>query len=510
MSIFQRNKAVVISYENMFLPLFPFIFFFLHNINNYKELVLTKEVLLLFLIYIIISFLILGFCKKIIKLTAFQSLFLSTTIVSFFIFFGAIQDFLFEFHRYRYFSDSFLLLTVFISIVLLILFLCKRMKYSFAKPVRYLFLLFIILSCFEIILLCVNIYSGKTISALTQKMRSNVLDTANTKLSEKPDIYHIIFDSHTNGLALKQYWNYEDDLYPFLQSRGFFTVDSGYSNYISTPYSISSVFNLQYLEGAEPYLISTSENFFIGQRVFRQNAVYKFFERNNYDFSVFAQVQNEKLMLSTGILGVTPPTTWLRKQTMERIYLNPWVWQKIKKMGKDSNENPAPVIKSMQQFNTYNEQALNHIFSDCKNANTRERDAKPLFSFTHILLPHDPYLYDENGVLVKSPQPDNNNMSRYLGQLKYSNSLIKKITDCLLKDTIRKKIIIIQGDHGYRHYTSARPGASFDALNAIYFYNKDYSGIRENMSHVNTYRIIFNKFFGTSLPMLEDRIVHKK
>lgn len=341
-------------------------------------------------------------------------------------------------------------------------------------------------------------------------MKSNVLDNTSTELLEKPDVYHIIFDAYTNAPALKQYWGYENDLYPFLQSRGFYTVDSGYSNYISTPFSISSIFNLQYLEGAEPYLISTSENFFIGQRVFRQNAVYKFFEKNHYDFSAFAQVQNEKLMLSTGILGVTPPSNWIRKQTLERIYLNPWLWHKIIKLGKTGNENPAPVIKSMQQFNKYNGQALNHIFSDCKNARLRKPDAKPLFSFTHILLPHDPYLYDENGALLKSPQPDNNNMSRYLGQLKYCNSLIKKITDSLLKDTVRKKVIIIQGDHGYRHYTSAKPDAPFNALNAIYFYNKDYSGLKKDMSHVNTYRVIFNKFFRTSLPMLEDRIVHKE
>ncbi len=506
----QKNKLVTVNKKTILLPLFPVIFFFLHNINNYKELILTKEVLLLFLTYSVVSFSILGFCKKLLKLTIFQSLFLTTTIISFFLFFGALQDFLFIFRRYPYISDSFVLLTLFICIVLLILFLCKRIHYSFIRQAKYFFFIFPILSGFEIVLLCLNIYSGKTISAITQRMKSDILDHTSTELSEKPDIYHIIFDSYTNAPALKQYWGCENDLYPFLQSRGFFTVDSGYSNYASTPYSISSIFNLQYLEGAEPYLISTSENFFIGQRVFRQNAVYKFFERSNYDFSVFAQVQNEKLMLSTGILGVTPPTTWIRKQTLERIYLNPWLWHKIKKLGKPGNENPAPVIKSMGQFNKYNEQALNHIFTDCKNASLRKPDAKPIFSFTHILLPHDPYLYDENGALLKSPQPDNNNMSRYLGQLKYCNSLIKKITDSLLKNTSRKKIIIIQGDHGYRHYTSARPGAQFDALNAIYFYDKDYSGLRKNMSHVNTYRVIFNKFFGTSLPMLEDRIVHKE
>ncbi|MBL0130271.1 MAG: hypothetical protein IPP43_03395 [Chitinophagaceae bacterium] len=81
----------------------------------------------------------------------------------------------------------------------------------------------------------------------------------------KPDIYHIVFDSYANRPTLKEYWDYDNDIYPFLNSRGFFTVDSAFSNYNSTPFSISSTFNLQYLKGAEPYQYSNSSNFLVGQ-----------------------------------------------------------------------------------------------------------------------------------------------------------------------------------------------------------------------------------------------------
>jgi len=79
-----------------------------------------------------------------------------------------------------------------------------------------------------------------------------------------------------------------------------------------------------------------------------------------------------------------------------------------------------------------------------------------------------------------------------------------EITNCLLADTSRKKIIIIQGDHGYRYYENAPVHKKFEALNAIYFPNKNYEGMYKKMSHVNTYRFVLNKFFGAKLPILKD------
>src|SRR5437762_14020871 len=101
-------------------------------------------------------------------------------------------------------------------------------------------------------------------------------------------------------------------------------------------------------------------------------------------------------------------------------------------------------------------------------------------------------------------------MKGYLTQLKYSNKLIRQITECLLSDTTRQKIIIFQGDHGYRHFADAPINKQYGALIAFYFYNKNYSGLNKSMSNVNTYRIIINRFFEGRLPLLQDSIVLMK
>ncbi|MES1198268.1 MAG: hypothetical protein ABUL41_03230, partial [Chitinophagaceae bacterium] len=127
----------------------------------------------------------------------------------------------------------------------------------------------------------------------------------------------------------------------------------------------------------------------------------------------------------------------------------------------------------------------------------------------HFMLPHEPYVLDENGNYIPTAKPEVNDMKGYLGQLKYSNKLIRQITDCLLQDTIRKKIIIFQGDHGYRSYTNAPVSASYGALCAVYFYNKDYTDLKKTLSHVNTYRVILNNCFNYNIPLLKDSIVFR-
>jgi hypothetical protein len=47
----------------------------------------------------------------------------------------------------------------------------------------------------------------------------------------------------------------------------------------------------------------------------------------------------------------------------------------------------------------------------------------------------------------------------------------------------------------------------FPNLNAIYFPDKNYKDLYSEMSPVNTFRVIFNNYFGQHLPLLKDSSV---
>lgn len=490
---------------SLLLPVLPVVFFFLHSLNQFNELIFTFGVLLLFLIYSSFSF-ILFFClTKIPKLSLSQSFFLGTLITTSFLFFGVLQDTLLHLKKIQFLSNSLFLLFFIFTIIVSLSFLIKKKRYNPGIANRFITLLFLVLIGYEIFLFSITMIRGKSIYAIADDMTSPVLITKNQTKDVKPDIYHIVFDGYTNRPAFNEFWEYDNDIYPFLTSKGFYTVDSAMSNYKSTPFSISSTFNLQYLKGAGPYLVSNSSNFLVGQRTYIDNLLFSFLKQEEYQLSNFSQLENEKLLTGFGFLGVEKPSNWLRKLTMERIYLNPWIISKISKFFKGADKLPTMIKRSMKSFRDYNNNALQHVSYNCEKY-AKSGEAAPLFSYTHFMIPHDPYQVDKEGNFIPSAQPGTNNMKGYLEQVKYSNKLIRQITGCLLSDTTRKKIIIFQGDHGYRHFGNASSSKQYGALNAFYFYNNDYEGLAKHMSHVNTYRIVLNKFFGTQLSILKDSI----
>ena len=494
----KTEKRVIIL-----LLILPNIFFFLHNLAEFMERILTDEVLYLFIAYSIVSIFLFIIIKSVFRQTSLFAAIFSNLIITVFLFFGILQDFLLRFKQFGFLSNTFFLLISAITLLFIISYFIRKNKKRMKPTSRYLLMLFSVLISYESILIAYKTATGKTIAAITDRMISPVKIETDS-IAEKPDIYYIVFDGYTGPASLKEYWGFENDIYPYLNSRGFYTIDSAFSNYKSTPFSISSVLNLQYLTGSEPYLYSNSSNFLIGQQVYKKNILFSFLKKQQYDFSIFSQLENKKMLTAFGFLGVEKPVNWLRKLTIERIYLDPWKLNKLKSLFSLGSAQQTVKLESMMKFDGYNKKAIDHIFSDCDKS-SEGKLSKPVFSYTHFMLPHDPYLRDESGNLVDSPQPGGMNMNGYLRQIKYSNLLIKKITDCLLSDTSRKKIIIIQGDHGYRHNPDAPENRQFEALNAIYFYNQDYKGLRKNMSHVNTFRVVLNNIFGSHLLLLDDK-----
>ena len=89
-------------------------------------------------------------------------------------------------------------------------------------------------------------------------------------------------------------------------------------------------------------------------------------------------------------------------------------------------------------------------------------------------------------------------------QVKYANHLIKNILELAVQKAGRPRVIIIQGDHGYRFYTDAKLDAAFENLNAYYFSDGDYGLLYNGISPVNAFRVVLNKYFGCSLPLVKD------
>jgi hypothetical protein len=150
----------------------------------------------------------------------------------------------------------------------------------------------------------------------------------------------------------------------------------------------------------------------------------------------------------------------------------------------------------------------------------REKD--PYFVFLHIVSPHPPYVFGPNGEEIAHNQPfslsgpDRKNggpayIKMYTDQLHYTDKIVLQAVNQILADSKTPPIIIIQGDHGPVSYNgedeviNSNMKEQHSILNAYYFPDGNYDLLYPSISPVNSFRVVFNTFFGDTYDLLPDR-----
>jgi hypothetical protein len=136
--------------------------------------------------------------------------------------------------------------------------------------------------------------------------------------------------------------------------------------------------------------------------------------------------------------------------------------------------------------------------------------SNPKFIYAHFYLPHSPYFYDENGksnninyiVTVNAYK----NKQLFLTYLRYTNRVILKIINEIIRSQNKNVLILLQGDHGFTDFEGGptEEHLSFKNYSAVYFPDKNYSMLYDTVSNINTFPILFNKYFNTKIPLQRD------
>jgi hypothetical protein len=145
----------------------------------------------------------------------------------------------------------------------------------------------------------------------------------------------------------------------------------------------------------------------------------------------------------------------------------------------------------------------------------------PKYVFAHINCPHPPYLFDSTGKPV--PKADNlldqhvwEQTELYVEQLVYLNNRIKLIVGEILSSSKVPPIIVLQGDHGtvstfysgngtWESPTDSMLRERAGIFNAYYLPGEGQYLLYDSITPVNTFRIIFNYYFGTKYQILDDQ-----
>lgn len=486
------------SFHFLLIP----VVFVLHVWNSYFGLLRIHLYFKYIFIYLLLAVALFLLFRWLYKQNR-KSAIVASYFLMFFFGFGAFHDTLKTLPLPSFlYSYTFLLPLLFLVLVF-IGWSFLKLNTGFEKLNYFLNLLFLILFLLEAVNLSYNL--------VTQKQKSNFIAKWNNEVSTehalcdtcaKPDIYFIVWDAYTSSKALKENFNYDNsDLDSFLTKNHFYISYKSKSNYRSTPFSISSTFDMTYLDDRGEIGKTISPKLKLqALYTLEKNKLFPILEKEGYEIKNFSIFDFDSYPAGINTFFDFFRDQFFYNETLfGRIRRDIW-WNFIKYLP----SKPYEVQKNL--FANQVEKNIGRLLNTLHS-----KKDKPLFVYTHIFLPHEPFYLDEKGNFTADSLLYSlvNMQERYVKQVIFTNTLLKKVTTALMADSTRPKIIIMEGDHGFRNYNRNEEGEKpFQNLNSYYFPDHDYSELYDGISPVNSFRVIFNKYFNQHLPMLKDSSVN--
>lgn len=340
----------------------------------------------------------------------------------------------------------------------------------------------------------------------TRGRQAPVLAT-NLAPERRPDIYYIILDAYARSDVMKELFGFDNT--PFLrhlEDQGFYVARRSTANYCQTPLCLSSSLNGTYLDELVEGLENdqTELSGLIGD-----SAVFRTLRPLGYKFVTF----------STGFDPTEHPQL--------DVYLSPSKrYTGFHRLLIDR----TPLHYALQdpkERDSYTA-ARERILYLLDKVPQIARDRSPTFTFAHILSPHPPFIFGENGEDVGQRQTNyylNDGQKfrdetvgsvadyarSYRAQASFITKRVEQMIDQILKNSPEPPIIIVHSDHGSGlrlEMSSAERSDMHERMsifNAYYFPNRRYEGLNDRISPVNSFRVMLNTVFGAKIPLLPDR-----
>lgn len=353
--------------------------------------------------------------------------------------------------------------------------------------------------------------------------------------SEKPDIYYIVLDRYTNDKVLKEQFNFDNSKFTnFLKANGFHVNEEAYSNYPYTTMSISSTLNANYTKDyVQPHKDDTAQSRTLYHNLIRQSSVIKALKSEGYQYlhigSWYGATNKAPLAdidymhASSAIINKKTGRDIKRLRGLESS-------QFIKSPYTDFLSAPGSQLSFISK--PYEDQVRGQINTLHDIAESKTQGGR--FIFAHILVPHDPFIFNADGSINISSGTDSTGLpikQKYTNQVEFINQQMQDLISQVQKNSNKKAVILLNADEGpYPQYLNdsflkPTPSTEFLALDtinnedqtkwskdwlqmkfgnqqAVYAPNIKEEELANNLSSVNLFRLVLNNYFSYSLDYL--------
>jgi hypothetical protein len=355
---------------------------------------------------------------------------------------------------------------------------------------------------------------GEIRTVLSENLSSAVIDVELTpdKDLEKPDVYYIFLDGYGREDILEEFYNYDNSYFlKDLERQGFFIAKRSRSNYSNTISSLASSINMNYLD--EIAEIPTDD--VLCRKVLAQSIdsseIMRIFRNLGYQFIAFStgftttEITDADLYLQSEEIGLNPFESLLIRNSILLPFFNFSSFMDLPFEYPGYSGHRERISFTLDQLRLLT------------------AEAGPKFVFAHIVAPHPPFVFDVNGIATDQRYPfviwdgdmfqgtHEDYIQGYSDQVTFLNDFLLQWLKNLLGKSPSKPIIILQGDHGPRStmvWRSPSQDAMREAtaiLNAYYLPGVDKSVLYDEISPVNSFRVVLNSYFNADMNLLEDR-----
>jgi len=330
---------------------------------------------------------------------------------------------------------------------------------------------------------------------------------------ELPDIYYFIPEDYTRADGLQQVFGFDNSTFlSALAQRGFYVATCSQANYGTSDASIASSLNMNFLDQLSPQFSPPNPDLQTIYPYIQNNAVLETLKDLGYKFVSFQSGYSP-----TEFRGADD---YLSSQTDPRAVQ---LWGGLTSF--ESIFFQTTALDFFYQTRLFPAGLQNTLFN---NAYLLERDRilyeldgagavpslpGPKFVFIHLLGPHNPFVFGPHGEILHRSTPFTLNDDRdavdfnsykagYTGEIQYLNTRLLADIDEILAKSSTPPIILLQSDTG----SDRALGWALAELNAYYLPEGGSAHLYPSISPVNSFRVVFNTYFGGTLPLLPDRI----
>ncbi len=323
----------------------------------------------------------------------------------------------------------------------------------------------------------------------------------------KRDIYYVNFDRYGGEDSLGPNFGYDNR--PFLatlEAKGFVVAHHARANYPNTGHSLSSMLNMTYLDDVAKQL-GPSGDWGPLYGLIKDHEVGRFLKSQDYRYvhigNWFEATRTSPL--ADEVVSFDPLSEFSRT-LLETTPIG--ALSKSLGIGTDKLD-PRRVAWGRALFQL---DQLKRVGND----------GKPTFVFAHIILPHEPYVFERDRSFLEPDVMKRRHWHRnYLEGLQVANTMMTELADHLLAGPDGSDpIIIFASDEGPppgtdKNNTNPDPEAwiskttkqlrqKFPILAAFYLPGPDRPRVAQTITPVNFFRTIFSLYFGANLPLLAD------